>query len=95
MRWSLLTLCLGLVSVSIFAQAPQPDGAGLEPGRLPDRWPTAPPHCMEMQEYYVHEYNPNFYLMRQSACTDFEKPFLRCIPAGLTRRSTAAKRSAR
>ena len=62
-----------------WGQAPQPNGAGLEPGVLPLRWPTAQPHCMEMQEYYVHEYNPNFYMLRQSACTDYEKPIIYLI----------------
>lgn len=60
-------------------QAPQPDGAGLERGTLPRSWPTSGDHCAEMQEYYVHQYNPNFFLLRQSACTDYEKPFLYLI----------------
>jgi len=32
-----------------------------------------------MQEFYVHAYNPNFYILRQSGCTDYEKPFLYLI----------------
>jgi hydroxyacylglutathione hydrolase len=65
-----------LIAAVLQAQAPQPNGAGLEPGVLPDRWPTANPRCMEMQEYYVHEYNPNFFMLRQTPCTDYEKPFI-------------------
>lgn len=61
------------------AQTPQPDGAGLERGMLPDHWMTGGPHCMEMQDFYVHEYNPNFYILRQSGCSDYEKPFLYLI----------------
>jgi hydroxyacylglutathione hydrolase len=34
---------------------------------------------MEMQEYYVHEYNPNFYMLRQSPCSDYEKPIIYLI----------------
>lgn len=34
---------------------------------------------MEMQEYYIHEYNPTFYILRQSGCTDYEKPFVYLI----------------
>ena len=34
---------------------------------------------MEMQEYYIHQYNPSFYILRQSGCTDYEKPFLYLI----------------
>jgi glyoxylase-like metal-dependent hydrolase (beta-lactamase superfamily II) len=48
----------------------------LEQGKLPEHWPTGGPNCLEMQEYYIHEYNPSFYILRQSGCTDYEKPFL-------------------
>src|SRR5579859_2561978 len=50
-----------------------------ESGTLPEHWPTGGPECMEMQEYYIHQYNPNFYILRQSGCTDYEKPFLYLI----------------
>ena len=50
-----------------------------ESGTLPEHWPTGGPNCMEMQEFYVHQYNPNFYVLRQSGCTDYEKPFLYLI----------------
>lgn len=32
-----------------------------------------------MQEYYIHQYNPAFFILRQSGCTDYEKPFLYLI----------------
>jgi glyoxylase-like metal-dependent hydrolase (beta-lactamase superfamily II) len=50
-----------------------------ETGTLPEHWPTGGPNCMEMQEYYIHAYNPNFYILRQSGCTDYEKPFVYLI----------------
>jgi hydroxyacylglutathione hydrolase len=59
-----------------FAQAPQPDGGGIRPGTLPAAWSTGGPKCMEMPEWQVHEYNPDLYLLRQSGCTDYEKPFV-------------------
>ena len=31
---------------------------------------------MEIPEWQVHEYNPNFLILRQSPCTDYEKPFI-------------------
>jgi glyoxylase-like metal-dependent hydrolase (beta-lactamase superfamily II) len=31
---------------------------------------------MEMPEWQVHEYDPDTYVLRQSGCTDFEKPFI-------------------
>ncbi|HKD06905.1 MAG TPA: MBL fold metallo-hydrolase [Bryobacteraceae bacterium] len=51
----------------------------LERGALPEHWPSGGPNCLEMQEFYVHEYNPTFYVLRQSGCTDYEKPFLYLI----------------
>jgi glyoxylase-like metal-dependent hydrolase (beta-lactamase superfamily II) len=53
-----------------------PNGANLERGELPQHWLSGGPRCMEMPEWQVHEYNPNFYIMRQSGCSDYEKPFV-------------------
>ena len=63
-----------LLALSAAAAAQSP-----EPGTLPDHWPTGGPNCMEMQEFHIHQYNPNFYILRQSGCTDYEKPFLYLI----------------
>ncbi|HWZ33384.1 MAG TPA: MBL fold metallo-hydrolase [Bryobacteraceae bacterium] len=43
---------------------------------LPDRWITGGPNCMEVPDWQVHEYNPNFYILRESGCANYEKPFL-------------------
>jgi glyoxylase-like metal-dependent hydrolase (beta-lactamase superfamily II) len=69
-------LSLWLASAAGWAQAPQPDGAGMEPGVLPKTWITGGPRCMEVPDWQVHEYNPDFYIIRESGCTDAEKPFL-------------------
>src|SRR5258706_725304 len=66
MRWALLFFA------SILCAQP-------EPGALPARWPTGGPHCTEMQEFYIQEYNPTFFILRQSGCSDYEKPFLYLI----------------
>lgn len=73
-----LTVAFALLAACLPActQAPEPNGAGLELGRLPLSWPTGGPRCMEMPEWFVHEYNPDFVIMRQSGCTDYEKPFV-------------------
>jgi glyoxylase-like metal-dependent hydrolase (beta-lactamase superfamily II) len=34
---------------------------------------------MEMPEWQVHEYNPDLFILRQSGCTDYEKPFVYLI----------------
>lgn len=31
---------------------------------------------MEVEPWQVHEYNPTFFILRQSGCTDYEKPFV-------------------
>ena len=75
-------LAAGLVLCNFFccalAQLPQADGGAIERGVLPSRWFSQGPKCMEIPEWQVHEYNPNLYILRQSPCTDFEKPFIFC-----------------
>ena len=58
------------------AMPPQPASAFLEPGVLPKAWMTGGPKCMEQPAWQVHEYNPNFFIIRQSGCIHYEKPFL-------------------
>jgi hydroxyacylglutathione hydrolase len=50
--------------------------ADLEPGRLPAKWITGGPNCLEVPDWQVHEYNSSVYILRQSGCVDYEKPFL-------------------
>lgn len=75
----------GLVAIAwcgalfLGGQAPQPDGAGIEKGSLPKSWPTGGPRCMEQPEWRVHEYNEDFYILRESGCVHYEKPFLYLI----------------
>src|ERR1700686_5247693 len=57
-------------------QAPQPDGAGLRSGMLPRSWVTGGPKCIEISEFQIHEYNEDLYILRQSGCSHYEKPFL-------------------
>lgn len=59
-----------------FAQAPEPKGAGLEPGTLPAHWITGGPDCAAVPKWQVHAYNPDLYIIRESGCTNYEKPFL-------------------
>lgn len=68
-----------LLATGLLAQAPEPDGGGVEPGVLPTSWATGGPNCIEMPDWQVHEYNPNFYILRQSGCVHYEKPFLYLI----------------
>jgi glyoxylase-like metal-dependent hydrolase (beta-lactamase superfamily II) len=59
-----------------FAQLPLPNGGDIRAGILPKQWMTGGPKCMEIPEWQVHEYNPDLYILRQSGCTDYEKPFV-------------------
>jgi hydroxyacylglutathione hydrolase len=70
-RALLILLMLAPFGLSRAAVAP-----ALARGVLPERWLSGGPKCMEMPEWQVHEYNPNLYILRQSGCTDFEKPFV-------------------
>src|SRR5580698_3881050 len=72
----LLLLAICLSAPFLRAQFPEPDGGDLRPGTLPLTWNTGGPKCMEMPEWQVHEYNPDLYILRQSGCTDYEKPFV-------------------
>ena len=58
---------------------PQPLSAFVEPGVLPKSWTSGGPKCMEQPSFQVHEYNPNFFILRQSGCIHYEKPFLYLI----------------
>ncbi len=69
-------IILSLLAGAAFAQAPQPDGGGLRPGRLPQRWITGGPNCLEVPAWQVHEYNPDLVILRESGCVNYEKPFL-------------------
>ena len=60
-------------------QAPVAD---VRAGSLPLSWNTGGPKCMEMPEWQIHEYNPDLYILRQSGCTDFEKPFVYLLIGG-------------
>ena len=76
-RWRLAAAALlVLLPFGLRAQLPAPDGGAIRPGTLPSRWDTGGPHCGELPEWQVHEYNPDLYILRQSGCTDFEKPFV-------------------
>ena len=70
-------LRIGLLTAApLLAQLPEPNGGLLQPGTLPDHWITGGPKCMEVPEFQIHEYNPDFYILRESGCTHYEKPFL-------------------
>jgi glyoxylase-like metal-dependent hydrolase (beta-lactamase superfamily II) len=69
---------LVFAAVMTFGASHAATGQTVEPGTLPASWLTAA-SCPEEPAVRVHEYNPDFYILRQSGCTNFEKPFLYLI----------------
>ena len=59
-----------------FWQAPEPNGGGVRAGTLPRTWRSGGPTCGTAPEWEVHEYNPDFYILRENGCVNYEKPFL-------------------
>jgi hydroxyacylglutathione hydrolase len=77
MKLSLFTATLlALATTLCHAQIPEPDGGPIRAGTLPLVWQTGGPKCMEVPEWQIHEYNPDLFILRQSGCTDYEKPFI-------------------
>jgi hydroxyacylglutathione hydrolase len=61
------------------AFATEKDRAGLKPGSLAEPWQTGGPNCLTIPDWQVHEYNEDFYILRESGCINAEKPFLYLI----------------
>jgi hydroxyacylglutathione hydrolase len=71
-----LVVCL---AVGLCAAASEPDGAGLQTGVMPAAFKTGGPNCVTLPDWEVHEYNEDFYILRETGCIDAEKPFLYLI----------------
>ena len=53
--------------------------AGTADGRLPDNWYAGGADCGGRPAFRVAAYNDDFFVLRQPACTNYEKPFLYLI----------------
>jgi glyoxylase-like metal-dependent hydrolase (beta-lactamase superfamily II) len=77
LRWTRkFVVAAAFCSIYAHGQAPEPDGAGLERGVFPSQWITGGPDCSAVPKWQVHAYNPDLYILRESGCTNYEKPFL-------------------
>ena len=56
-----------------------PLGGPIQTGVLPATWYAGGPDCAGRPDFQIHAYNDDFYILRQSACSNFEKPFLYLI----------------
>ena len=76
-----LLACAGVFAMTVLAASARPQpvpssvAANIERGTLPSSWITGA-SCPETPVFRVHEYNADFFILRQSGCTNFEKPFL-------------------
>src|ERR1700746_3181436 len=64
-----------LAAVTCLGQTAQPDKS-LRGGQLPQKWITGGPNCMEVPDWQIQQYNEDLFILRESGCTDYEKPFL-------------------
>ena len=51
-------------------------GDRIQAGVVPARMYAGGAHCAGRASMLVHEYNADFFILRQPACTNYEKPFL-------------------
>jgi glyoxylase-like metal-dependent hydrolase (beta-lactamase superfamily II) len=56
-----------------------PSHQAIESGVLPTTWYAGDANCAGRPAFLVHHYNDDFVILRQAACTNFEKPFLYLI----------------
>jgi len=68
--------CAGLLVTLMLSGATGQSDRAFERGTLPPRWTPETADCTGIPPFLVHEYNPSFLIVRQSGCTNFEKPFL-------------------
>lgn len=71
-----LALAILFTSLAVVRSGAQPPPAEpVERGTLPSSWLTGG-SCPETPAFHLHEYNADLFILRQSGCTNFEKPFL-------------------
>lgn len=77
-NWNLLSTAILFVvfsNLSIVHATQSPD-LGFKPGVLPKSWKPGGPRCVGTPDFQFHKYNENLYILRQSGCSNYEKPFL-------------------
>lgn len=71
-----ILLFAGMLPAVVAAQSSEPDGGGVRAGVLPRSWQVSGPACPAAPQFQVNEYNPDLYILRESGCSNYEKPFL-------------------
>ena len=73
---SVPALLLALLATGAHAQTPEPDGGGVRSGILPLRWQVSGPSCTGEPKFEIAPYNDDLYILRESGCSNYEKPFV-------------------
>jgi hydroxyacylglutathione hydrolase len=73
------TNCYDGLLLAAYGLAADHSRAVLQPGTLAEPWLTGGPNCLTVPDWQVHQYNEDFYILRESGCVHFEKPFLYLI----------------
>jgi glyoxylase-like metal-dependent hydrolase (beta-lactamase superfamily II) len=78
--WPVLAAAALVAGLTPGAQAQEPREAEapatLEGGELPASWYVPQSDCGTAHDYRIHAYNATFFILRQSGCTHYEKPFV-------------------
>ncbi len=72
----LMVAAMTAASIGIACTRGRPSPSPLEAGSLPPTFYAGGPDCAGAPPFRVHAYNADFFILRQAACTNFEKPFL-------------------
>jgi glyoxylase-like metal-dependent hydrolase (beta-lactamase superfamily II) len=77
----LAALLAGVMPAAAQAQDARADEVptALEGGVLPPSWYVPQSQCGTAHDFWPHAYNSTFYILRQSGCTHYEKPFVYLI----------------
>ena len=71
------SVCTLAAAVSMLACThARPSSVGVEPGRVPASLYAGGADCAGGPTFHVYAYDADFYILRQAACTSFEKPLL-------------------
>src|SRR5262252_5171952 len=73
---TVLLFVLAAISLQLNAQVPEPTGGGVRPGVLPRAWQVSAPDRAGTPAFQIHQYNPALIILRESGCSNYEKPFL-------------------
>jgi glyoxylase-like metal-dependent hydrolase (beta-lactamase superfamily II) len=79
-HWARSRTWVAFAAVAALALAPSSFAQSVTtfvPGVIPDHWLTGGPDCTEQQaDFQIHHYSPDLYILRESGCIHFEKPFI-------------------